>query len=334
MTCGSAKIRRLPLGHSEWVWYWEEADGKWKQYRKYAELETRYLSGKKTTNVTAGSKQYELNFADMLLKNMRTKVARRVRRRPMFQNASEQYSSIPIYWDPKLLPTVGYERIMLETSSPEYSTVFSLFNRTMAGWNILSIERIQNLHLWKFFKLQKDNMKTKAGKDVDERLLFHGTNCQYVDAICRDNIDWRMCGKNGTRYGKGSYFARDAKYSNSYTDKLGPKSIFVCRVLVGDFTTGERTFKKPPLKDEQYRFNSCVDNIDQPGIFVIFEKSQIYPEYLIQYQNPNEEMYLDVPQIPPKPQTNVTPLPLTQSNALMTEEMLPENLNPIRRVDD
>ena len=47
-------------------------------------------------------------------------------------------------------------------------------------------------------------MKDKnGGRHVTEKQLFHGTDNQYVDAICQDNIDWRLCGTHGTAYGKG-----------------------------------------------------------------------------------------------------------------------------------
>lgn len=38
---------------------------------------------------------------------------------------------------------------------------------------------------------------------MDERQLFHGTSASFVDAICQQNFDWRICGLHGTAYGKG-----------------------------------------------------------------------------------------------------------------------------------
>ncbi|XP_041935243.1 protein mono-ADP-ribosyltransferase PARP12-like [Alosa sapidissima] len=328
MTCGSATVRRLSKTTSallslsslitKWVWYWEESEDRWKEFGPLAgdeqslsitsdELERRYLNSETTVTFSAGYHQYELSFLDMLQTNTITQTQRLVRRRPVFisnaeiQKACDIYcnkappiipESLPDYWDPHLLPPVGYERIKLDTASPEYSNVLNRFDKTMAGCNILSVERIQNLALWKFFNLQKDDMETKAGRDVLERFLFHGTKSEYVDAICRENIDWRVCGENGTSYGRGSYFARDAKYSNQYTDLTGTQSMFVCRILVGDFTLGHPDYNKPPFKDEEKTaaFDSCVNKIQNPSIFVVFEKNQIYPEYLIQYEEPDNQV--------------------------------------------
>lgn len=42
------------------------------------------------------------------------------------------------------------------------------------------------------------------GKDnINEQHLFHGTDTSAVGGICRDGLDWRMCGLNGTAFGQG-----------------------------------------------------------------------------------------------------------------------------------
>ena len=61
-------------------------------------------------------------------------------------------------------------------------------------------------------------MIKKVGEpNINERLLYHGSDANVVDAICAQNFDWRLSGKHGTMYGQGSYFARDASYSNKYS---------------------------------------------------------------------------------------------------------------------
>lgn len=46
--------------------------------------------------------------------------------------------------------------------------------------------------------------RENGGKEVYEKLLFHGTKTSFVEAICVHNFDWRICGSNGTSYGKGT----------------------------------------------------------------------------------------------------------------------------------
>lgn len=104
----------------------------------------------------------------------------------------------------------------------------------------------------------------------------------------------------------GSYFARDARYSSKFchsTSKhnfilqkhgLAPaifqsdppyKCMILARVLVGEYTLGHPQYCRPPSKDMSIAnfFDSCVDDMMNPKIFVIFDCNQIYPEYLIEF---------------------------------------------------
>jgi len=90
-------------------------------------------------------------------------------------------------------------------------------------------------------------------------------------------------------YGRGVYFATQFSLaaSNSYAvpDMNGNKHVYLSRVLTGDYTNGQQTNIVPPQKpgttDASNRFDSVVDNVAAPGIFVIFYDTQAYPEYLI-----------------------------------------------------
>ncbi|KFQ97580.1 Poly [ADP-ribose] polymerase 12, partial [Nipponia nippon] len=190
----------------------------------------------------------------------------------------------PAYWDKSALPELGFKLIELDSSSEEHKKVKADFQRTMPKTIIKRICRVQNPSLWELYQWQKEQMqKINGGKAADERFLFHGTSKKYTDAICQQNFDWRICGVHGTVYGKGSYFARDASYSDNYCEDLPTKTMFLARVLVGEFTLGSSSYVRPPLKDNQNFYDSCVNSSSNPSIFVIFEKHQIYPEYLIEY---------------------------------------------------
>lgn len=104
----------------------------------------------------------------------------------------------------------------------------------------------------------------------------------------------------------GSYFARDAKYSSKFCHTTGKhnttlqrhgltppifasdppyKTMFLARVLVGEFTVGHPLYCRPPSKDASFInfYDSCVDDLANPKIFVIFDSNQIYPEYLVEF---------------------------------------------------
>ncbi|ETE59810.1 Zinc finger CCCH-type antiviral protein 1 [Ophiophagus hannah] len=83
------------------------------------------------------------------------------------------------------------------------------------------------------------------------------------------------------------YFARDASYSDNYSQaKEDEKAMFLAQVLVGEFAVGRQVYTRPPAKlaDVLNSYDSCVDNTINPSIFVIFEKHQAYPAYLIFYR--------------------------------------------------
>ena len=138
--------------------------------------------------------------------------------------------------------------------------------------------------------------KRNGGKPVLQKQLYHGTQKKYTDAICRQNFDWRLSGTTvGTLYGKGSYFARDAVFAHNYTRADGHNQhyVFIAQVLVGTTTTGKSSYARPPPKDQRSPlgdlYDSCVNDMHDSQIFVIFEKMQVYPEYLIKYKHNSDD---------------------------------------------
>ena len=92
-----------------------------------------------------------------------------------------------------------------------------------------------------------------------------------------------------TVYGRGVYFARDASYSASNTysprDVNNNKYIFVVRVLTGEYALGKSNDIQPPSRhSDKDLYDSNVDDVTNPRIFVIFHDTQAYPEYLITFQ--------------------------------------------------
>lgn len=368
MTCKRDAVRRLStissvsepryIHTTDWLWYWEDEYGKWYQYAAITsehrlasitskELEERYLQNNKdVVTFFAGSQSYELSFQDMIQTNLQYSTKRLVRRRPRFVSEAEvqtkrkrptQSSAVPDYWDKAQIPSVGFKTVTLQPSSAEYKEIQDLFRQTMARFEIIKIERIQNKTVWEAFQLCKTHMKIKnGGQAVLEKKLFHGTDPKHVDTICEANFDWRVCGVNGTVYGQGSYFARDAKYSHDYTGDCDPRFMFVSRVLVGDFAQGSSEYRRPPSKDggDVNLFDSCVNNVLNPSIFVVFKEQQIYPEYLLQYRQTDRSnvyaatrqtypLFRNTPQPPvPTPRANappVTPSPTPTKTSSTTD---------------
>lgn len=47
--------------------------------------------------------------------------------------------------------------------------------------------------------------------NVNEKQLFHGTKCEAIETICRNGLDWRMCGENGVAFGQGKQWPCEQK---------------------------------------------------------------------------------------------------------------------------
>ena len=93
-------------------------------------------------------------------------------------------------------------------------------------------------------------------------------------------------------YGKGVYFTVNAGYSAQDTyspkDKDGYKHIYNCLVLTGEYTTGHANMTVPPAKNPTLNasilFDSLVDDMSNPNIFVTVKDGQAYPQYLIVFK--------------------------------------------------
>ncbi|XP_072035091.1 uncharacterized protein [Amphiura filiformis] len=292
---------------------------------------------------TTGSRNnYHLNFQTMYQKNLAYTTQREVRRRPKFVTHDDRMKSLPTQsssspvndtkpdkrtadigshnvpdtWDmkemaqenePKLIPLdIGYHE-------HEYMKVADMFWNTMddVSATIVAIKRVQNLELWQDFSIKRERMtKKNKGQPVLEKQLWHGTKKESSEAICRQNFDFRISGSNvGTLYGQGSYFACKARYSDSYsTTENNLRRMFLVRVLVGSFVAGKREYKRPPninpddpLSD---LYDSCVDREVDPSIYVVFDKAQTYPEYLIEYVRSTDQPTLIRQPAPPVPRSS------------------------------
>ena len=95
-----------------------------------------------------------------------------------------------------------------------------------------------------------------------------------------------FCSFSGVAFGRGVYFARDAKYSLGYAQaRVGRRRyMYLSRVLVGQYCVGNTLMIVPPPKNQsrpEILYESVVDNQVDPSIFVVFFDNQCYPEYLI-----------------------------------------------------
>ncbi|XP_017572428.1 protein mono-ADP-ribosyltransferase PARP10 [Pygocentrus nattereri] len=183
----------------------------------------------------------------------------------------------------------------VDEASDEFQDVVREFYDSIHEYHnkikIIKVEKMMNSLLYNQYRLKKASMEQSATNPQVERTLFHGTSEISVKEICVHGFNRSFCGKNATVYGQGVYFAVESALSVSDTysppNADGHKFIFMARVLTGDFTVGKHEMKAAPLKDTSgipVRYHSVVDKLDSPTLFVIFNDTQAYPQYLITCQ--------------------------------------------------
>lgn len=128
----------------------------------------------------------------------------------------------------------------------------------------------------------------KEKRNPNEKDLFHGSDVTSLTNICRFGFDRSFCGKNGTSFGQGVYFAVNSSYSDGYAQRgigtNGVKYMLRAKVLVGESCQGNSSMRTPPDRPGGTGpYDSTTDRAGSGSIYVCFRDSQCYPEYLIHY---------------------------------------------------
>ncbi|KAG8138277.1 hypothetical protein E2320_004180 [Naja naja] len=181
----------------EFFWYWLDENGKWIEYGQQnskhcaasissSELEAIFLTdSRRAVFFQAGTQLYTLNFQESLGCRF---------------ESSFPFHLFPSTWDQSALPDIGYKLVEVSVSSEEYHEIKMLFEKTMEDCIIHRLQRVQNPSLWQVFQWfvldfnfppwgikimillrQKEQMKKlNRGKEIEERLLFHGTSTSHL----------------------------------------------------------------------------------------------------------------------------------------------------------
>ena len=143
--------------------------------------------------------------------------------------------------------------------------------------------------------------------EVDEKILLHGTSWKNANSIVREGFDHRTC--QNAFYGVGVYFACAACKSHQYTceqhNARGRKcckcecerTLIIARVALGDAYVATETRKndrRPPVRSDLFGTYDSI--VAKPGLisghhkkqqihqeYVIFDREQAYPCYVVQY---------------------------------------------------
>ena len=122
------------------------------------------------------------------------------------QGEQYNYSGFPLYWTTCVQCTnrctSRYHVLSVNSSSTEFSKVTQRFG---TGYEVRKVYRIQNDHLWKRYKSEKQLLLNDAseGYKLNEAWLFHSTRASLQD-ICEEGLDPRLS-RTGN-FGRGTYF--------------------------------------------------------------------------------------------------------------------------------
>ncbi|XP_078378825.1 protein mono-ADP-ribosyltransferase PARP12-like [Oculina patagonica] len=312
---------------TKWKWYWKDNGNVWRLYDKdflerdlQEQLEQAFLEmleqgrARATCKFTVSENEFNLflwSTREMYQVNVKTGTKRQVKRRPVKplsskklgtrvlgdpvvkrkteESCSKSFVSSP--WS-SMPPNAQYTSVRLDTSSAEFQDVEELFRKTMNhGAVIESIARVQNPLLWEKYCRNKENMMAVAllnQQQVNEKRLFHGTSPENLAFICKNNFDPGLH-RNKVEFGEGASFAVNASDGHRHATRQFDltRFMFLAKVLVGSYTVGHPSYRRPPPKQisspKSDLYDSCVDNQSSPSIFVVFDADHFYPEYIIKY---------------------------------------------------
>jgi poly [ADP-ribose] polymerase 10/14/15 len=202
----------------------------------------------------------------------------------------EKEGNIPSRWDHCDEPIKCFP---LDKDSKEFVDVARQFALTVPSTEgggvkfgrIKQIERVQNLRCWKRFQAELQRKRHDVADDQQiQHRLFCGCSGEKVDSVNGGEFT-----KTNQGWGTGAYFSKDASYVCTQVfapkDGEGVRHVYLCSVVTGDYAQGVRKFREPPLKDGNGsdHYDTVVNDMNEPTVFVVFRDSLAYPEYHIEF---------------------------------------------------
>ena len=292
------------------TWEWEDShagSGNWKQYdaQSAAALTAAAANGINTFQLTIHGNAYDIGLSSMQQRNRSTGFERQLRRGggagsaspPQLVGFPGTYGQPPPYWAAQvqqrqvLLRGSGkspsHDLVPVAKGSSLYVEVSGILEQTCKGLAIISIKLVHNLGQFNMYLAKKDEFVNRLGKGkANERWLWHGTKEDSVKDIISNGF---LRDYNTTAvYGRGTYFARDARYSlqkqYAVPNANGEQTLLLSRVLLGCPCKGHQRMTKPDQKPGSVQLHeSMVDSLFDPSIFVLSTGSdhQAFPEFVI-----------------------------------------------------
>lgn len=180
------------------------------------------------------------------------------------------------------------------TAAPQEPSVYSggaldIWNRT----RIVKVERVENGLLesgsaepyYEALKRSIEEQGVPFENGVHTRWAFHGTD--EIDSIISDPLTGFQPTVSGSRlgalFGSGSYFARDAR--QLVENNCCPSNkMLLCLLMTGIPCLGDPLqYGILPFRQKPHRYNSAVDSLSNPELFILHHPGAAYPAYLISF---------------------------------------------------
>lgn len=228
--------------------------------------------------------------------------------------------ALPLYWatnhgihifpDPNRIGEV--QNLMTETWMSHYTRdrLLHCGGRVPVGCRVANVLRVENHKAYARYSSYKDALRMKrsqpckrftvrtSGKinlldeSVNEAYLFHGTNPESAQSICRDFFRMDRAGtSSGTMFGPGIYLAENASKSDEYAKEgsgvyVGLCAVLLCRCSMGEvLTVSQAGDMQERLRDGGYN-SLCGDRLAAVGTYremVFFNEEAVYPEFIVIY---------------------------------------------------
>lgn len=182
---------------------------------------------------------------------------------------------------------------LLLASSTDRARLQAEVARTIPQAQLINAFQVPRAAQHGIYEALKENIgEHRAGELPEERELWHGTSWDTIPKILTQGFNRIFAGRHGTLLGVATYFSTDLAYSQRFCDrrgggKDGTKVAILARVLVGRYSKGASTDVEPPLFDTEagLRYDSTVDDKDNPKIFAIFRDFQACPLFLVEFRS-------------------------------------------------